>query len=47
MAQNGGLTPDAAFAMLRGVSQRENVKLRDVARRIVDGAAESGGGDAR
>jgi GAF domain-containing protein len=37
MAQTGR-TPDEAFAMLVSASQRENVKLRDVARRIVEGA---------
>lgn len=36
MAQTPGLSADHAFAMLRSVSQRENVKLREVARRIVD-----------
>ena len=29
-------TPEEAFAMLVSASQRENVKLRDVARRIVE-----------
>jgi transcriptional regulator with GAF, ATPase, and Fis domain len=37
MARSPGLTPDGAFQMLRSASQRENVKLRDVARRLVDG----------
>ena len=37
MAGTPRLTPDAAFDMLRSVSQRENVKLRDLARRIVEG----------
>ena len=32
-------TPDQAFAMLRDASQRENVKLRDIARRLVDNAS--------
>jgi hypothetical protein len=36
MARTRGLGPDAAFAMLRAASQRENVKLRDIARRIVE-----------
>ncbi|MCW2680299.1 MAG: hypothetical protein JWM62_1700 [Frankiales bacterium] len=43
MGSNRDLTPEAAFDMLRKVSQRENVKLRDVARRIVD---RRGGTDA-
>jgi GAF domain-containing protein len=30
-------TPDEAFDLLRQASQRENVKLRDIAQRIVDG----------
>ena len=42
MAQNRGLTPDEAFALLRQVSQRENVKLREVAERIVEDATSSG-----
>jgi GAF domain-containing protein len=37
-AQTGG-TPEEAFAMLRAASQRENVKLRDVAERIVGSVA--------
>jgi transcriptional regulator with GAF, ATPase, and Fis domain len=36
IAGTPGLTPDRAFAMLCSVSQRENVKLREVARRIVE-----------
>lgn len=36
MAQNSSLDADAAFALLRRASQRENVKLRDIARRIVE-----------
>jgi len=35
MAQRGG-DADGAFDLLRQVSQRENVKLREVARRLVD-----------
>ncbi len=31
----GGVDEDAAFEMLTRASQRENIKLRDVARRIV------------
>jgi transcriptional regulator with GAF, ATPase, and Fis domain len=44
LARRRDLTPDDAFDMLRKVSQRENVKLRDVARRIVEGR---GGGEDR
>lgn len=36
MATSPGLTPDDAFDMLRTASQRENVKLREIARRIVE-----------
>lgn len=36
MAQSPDMTPDAAFDMLRHASQRENMKLRDIARRIVE-----------
>jgi GAF domain-containing protein len=36
MAQSPGLSADGAFDVLRKASQRENVKLRDVAQRIVD-----------
>jgi GAF domain-containing protein len=36
MAQSPNLDADAAFAVLRRASQRENVKLRDIAQRIVD-----------
>ena len=36
MAQRPDITADAAFDMLRRASQRENMKLRDIARRIVD-----------
>jgi transcriptional regulator with GAF, ATPase, and Fis domain len=35
MAPSPDLTPDAAFELLRQASQRENVKLRDLALRIV------------
>jgi AmiR/NasT family two-component response regulator len=35
MAQTG-CDADEAFARLRDASQRENVKLRDVAQRILD-----------
>ena len=34
-----GCTPDEAFAMLTQASQRENRKLRDIARAMIDGAA--------
>jgi len=37
MAADHSLDPDGAFELLRSASQRENVKLRDVARRIVEG----------
>lgn len=42
MALTPGATPDDAFAMLRSASQRENIKLREIAKRIVDrtGATE-------
>lgn len=36
MAQSPSLDPDAAFDLLRRASQRENVKLRDIAVRIVE-----------
>ena len=35
MADTGGLDGDGAFALLKAASQRENVKLRDIAGRIV------------
>jgi AmiR/NasT family two-component response regulator len=35
IAQHGG-TPDEAFERLRHLSQHSNIKLRDVAQRIVD-----------
>jgi GAF domain-containing protein len=38
MARSPGLDADGAFEMLRRASQRENVKLREIARRIVEGA---------
>ncbi|HWL34949.1 MAG TPA: GAF and ANTAR domain-containing protein [Frankiaceae bacterium] len=34
-----GCTPEEAFALLRAASQRENVKLREIAERIVHGQA--------
>lgn len=36
MARSPQLSPDEAFDLLRKASQRENVKLRDIAQRIVD-----------
>jgi AmiR/NasT family two-component response regulator len=36
MARSPALTADEAFELLRKASQRENVKLRDIAQRIVD-----------
>ncbi|HVL05823.1 MAG TPA: GAF and ANTAR domain-containing protein [Acidimicrobiales bacterium] len=36
MAQSPGITADDAFDVLRRASQRENVKLRDIATRIVE-----------
>jgi transcriptional regulator with GAF, ATPase, and Fis domain len=43
MASSPELTADGAFDMLRNVSQRENVKLREVARRIVEGRGRRSG----
>lgn len=37
MARTAGLDPDGAFAVLVKASQRENVKLRTIAERIVEG----------
>ncbi|MFL6205762.1 MAG: GAF and ANTAR domain-containing protein [Acidimicrobiales bacterium] len=42
MAGSAGLTADEAFDMLRHASQRENIKLREIAARIVDGRARPG-----
>jgi GAF domain-containing protein len=44
MGRSPQLTPDEAFDVLRKASQRENVKLRDIAQRIVDrrGAPQAG-----
>jgi hypothetical protein len=45
-----GCTPDEAFGMLRAASQRTNVRIRDLARQIVDRAASpkhANGGSAR
>ena len=44
MAQSRELAPDDAFDMLRQASQRENVKLREVAQRVVDRRPITGGG---
>jgi transcriptional regulator with GAF, ATPase, and Fis domain len=43
MATNG-CGPDEAFAVLVRASQRENTKLRDIARRIVEGPTQISGG---
>jgi len=43
IAQRGG-TPDEAFERLKALSQHGNVKLRDLARRIVEEHAVSGDG---
>jgi GAF domain-containing protein len=45
MAGSPDLTPDEAFALLRQVSQRENTKLRDVAKRIVERRGSTGGAE--
>ena len=42
MARSPHLSADAAFDLLRRASQRENVKLREIAQRIVDRRATSG-----
>lgn len=39
MARTAGMGPDQAFEALRRASQRENVKLRTIAQRIVDNHA--------
>src|SRR5215218_8291587 len=38
MATSRGLSPDEAFDMLVSASKRENLKLRDIAQRIVEGS---------
>ena len=43
MATTPGLDADGAFDLLRRASQRENVKLRDIARQIVEGRGEASG----
>ena len=35
-----GVSDDEAFEMLKRVSQNQNVKLRDIAQKIVDDAAK-------
>lgn len=48
MGRAPNMTPDDAFDVLRKASQRENVKLREVAQRVVDRKdAPSGGTDRR
>lgn len=42
MAQSPELTADDAFDLVRRASQRENVKLRDIAQRIVDRRPQTG-----
>ena len=46
LAAQTGRTPEEAFALLRGASQRENVKLREIAERIVAGVARDRSDDA-
>lgn len=46
MAQNR-CDPDSAFSMLRSASQNRNVKLRDLARSIVEGIGGPGARDER
>jgi GAF domain-containing protein len=47
MARSPQLSADDAFELLRKASQRENVKLRDIAQRIVERKPSGGaGGDA-
>src|SRR3954451_678393 len=43
MAQTPHLSPDDAFDLLRRASQRENLKLRDIAQRIVDRRSSASG----
>src|SRR4051794_15750715 len=45
MARAPELTSDGAFDLLRAASQRENVKLREIARRIVERRLPPGGGE--
>jgi AmiR/NasT family two-component response regulator len=37
-----GCTPDDAFEILRTASQRQNVKLREIAQKMVEGAVREG-----
>jgi len=37
LAERKGITTDEAFEMLRAASQKENLKVRDVAQRLVEG----------
>jgi AmiR/NasT family two-component response regulator len=43
MASSPGLDADGAFSLLRRASQRENVKLREIAQRIVERRPPSDG----
>ncbi|GAB2686399.1 GAF and ANTAR domain-containing protein [Thalassiella azotivora] len=45
LMERHGLTPDMAFAVLRRYSQDANVKLRDVARQVVEGHPALRSGD--
>lgn len=45
MARSPDLTPDQAFDVLRRASQRENVKLRTIAQRIVERRRDPSGGE--
>ena len=47
MAQTPHLSADDAFDLLRRASQRENLKLRDIAQRIVDRRAAGDGATGR
>jgi GAF domain-containing protein len=47
MARTPGMTPDQAFELLRTASQRENVKLREIAQRIVERRPPPDRGDGR
>ena len=42
-----GCSPDEAFAMLSTASQRDNRKVRDIARALVDHAQQQPDGDNR
>ncbi len=45
MARSKEMSPDEAFDVLRRASQRENVKLGEIAHRIVDRKPMTGGGE--